>query len=71
MTLTIDYGTIAQIGAWLIALIASYGLVYEFVGLRALIAICPEGNRWWLAPARVGAMLAFGLLCANHPGTWS
>ena len=64
MTLTIDYGTIAQIVLWVIALLGLDSLACSLSDPRA-------GAHWWLAPARAGAMLAFGLLCANHPGTWS
>lgn len=64
MTLTIDYGTIAQIVLWVIALLGLDSLACSLSDPRA-------DARWWLTPARMGVMLLFGLLYANHPGTWS
>lgn len=49
---------------WLILAVA---IVYEFVGLRRLVMMFPEGYRQWMPFAQLGSLAHFAVVVLLHP----
>lgn len=53
--------------AWLVCLLVALGLVFQFVGLRAMMTFFPEGRRWWIFPAQLASLAFFAAVVLCHP----
>lgn len=56
---------------WLAWLLLSAVLVYEFVGVRALVQMFPEGRRPWMLPAQLASLAFFAAAAICHPWGWA
>lgn len=52
---------------WFIALLVSVYIVFELVGLRSVVRMFPEGNRWWMLPAQLASLGLFASLVHYNP----
>lgn len=52
---------------WFLGLLLSICVVFEVVGLRRMVQMFPEGNRWWLFPAQLGSLAIFAALVHYNP----
>lgn len=52
---------------WLLWLLLSVLMVFEFVGYRVMLAYFPEGKRWWHFPAQVAALAFFAAAVLCNP----
>lgn len=54
---------------WLIWLLISVVLVFEFVGTYYLTLMFPEGRRSWHLPAQLGSLALFAAAAICNPWT--
>jgi len=52
---------------WFLALLASVQLVFWCCGVRGLVQMFPEGNRWWILPACFASLAVFAVVVLLHP----
>jgi polyferredoxin len=52
---------------WLVWLLFSMALVFEFVGYRSATNLFPEGRRAWHLPAQLAAMALFAAAAICNP----
>lgn len=52
---------------WFIALLSSIYIVFKLVGLRSIVRMFPEGDRWWMLPAQLAALALFASLVHYNP----
>lgn len=52
---------------WAALLLVSIGLIYVTWGNAMLVAMFPEGRRWWMPWARLAALAAYSAVVLIHP----
>jgi hypothetical protein len=62
----IDMNALIPIG-WFLGLLLSIYIVFELVGLRAIVRMFPEGRRWWMLPAQLCSLAIFAAAVHFNP----
>lgn len=52
---------------WAAGLLAAIYLAFTLIGMRSMVAMFPEGWRWWMLPAQLGALAFFALVVLFNP----
>lgn len=52
---------------WLIAMYVATRCVFTFVGLRYMVQMYPEGNRWYIFPLQLVSLAVFAITVLYHP----
>jgi|GEM_PF-3172294 len=52
---------------WAAWLLLAIELVFQFVGMRLMVAYFPEGRRWWMLPAQLGSLAFFATAVLFSP----